>query len=349
MTLVSIVVPMYNAERTVKQCMRSLLKQNYPNLEIIVVDDGSKDKSPGFCDEFAQENTNVTVIHQDNRGSVEARRTGLSRCKGEYVCFCDADDTMPSNAISLMMENMGSADLCIGKGIRLINSFKLKPRYSPPCFCIQTPKRYTWEEFQQELYCSWFGISNVPVVLWAKLYRTEILKRVYQQTPDVVRFYGDDLVVTLRYLPECREIVLISEVVYYYRIGGGTSKYNPTMIDDWLALYRYKKTFAEQYPMPQDIEKLMDVELCNMVYTYLTMLGCSGNFSPEEIVSRAKEITTEHEVQKALQNLKTDGTKFPAIRKMKEQDWNGLLGMILNNAKQYNKKKWIRQLVSRLA
>ena len=137
MTLVSIVVPMYNAERTVKQCMRSLLKQNYPNLEIIVVDDGSKDKSPGFCDEFAQENTNVTVIHQDNRGSVEARRTGLSRCKGEYVCFCDADDTMPSNAISLMMENMGSADLCIGKGIRLINSFKLKPRYSPHAFVFR--------------------------------------------------------------------------------------------------------------------------------------------------------------------------------------------------------------------
>lgn len=349
MELVSVVVPMYNAEKTIKQCMNSLLKQTYSNLEIIVIDDGSKDKSPKVCDELAKKDTRVTVIHQQNKGSVEARKEGILKCQGEYICFCDADDTMPPNAISLMVANMGNTDLCIGIGVRLINILKLKPRYLPPCLCIQSPKRYTWAEFQQELYCSWFGISNVPVGLWAKLYRTELLKEVYRQTPDVVKFYGDDLIVTLRYLPRCQEIVIIPEVVYHYRIGGGTSKYNPAMMDDWLALYRYKKPFAEQYSMPQDIEKLMDIELCNMVYTYLTMLGRSGRLSPEEILARVKDVVEKPEIHMALENPKTDGTKFPAIQKMKEQDWDGLLDMIMSDAKQYNKKKWIRQLISRLA
>lgn len=349
MELVSVVVPMYNAEKTIKQCMNSLLKQTYTNLEIVVVDDGSKDLSPKLCDEFSKKDSRIVVVHQQNKGAVEARRQGVFKCQGQYICFCDADDIMPPNAISKMMENMGNADLCIGIGIRLINKFKLKPRNLSPCFCVQLPKRYTWAEFQQELYCSWFGISNVPVGLWAKLYRTELLKEVYWQTPDVVKFYGEDLVITLRYLPQCREIVIMPDVVYHYRIGGGTSKYNPAMMDDWLALYRYKKPFAEKYPMPQDIEKLMDIELCNMVYTYLTMLGRSGKFSAEEILMKAKEVTTEPEVHKALENSKTDGTKFPATRKMKEQDWDGLIDMILSDAKQYNKKKWIRQLISHLA
>lgn len=93
----------------------------------------------------------------------------------------------------------------------------------------------------------------------------------------------------------------------------------------------------------------MDIELCNMVYTYLTMLGRSGKFSTEDILMKAKKITTVPEVQKALQNPKTNSTKFPATQKMKAQDWGGLMDMISSDAKQYNKKKWIRKLASRLA
>lgn len=234
MKLVSVVVPMYNAEKTIKQCLNSLLKQTYSRLEIIVVDDGSQDKSPQLCDNFSKKDSRVIVIHQQNKGSVEARRQGLLRCEGEYICFCDADDTMPPNAVSLMVENIGSADLCIGRGVRLVSRIKLKSRNPSPCFRIESPRRYSWDEFKNELYCSWFGITNVPVWLCAKLYRTKILKEVYQQTPKVVEFYGDDLIVTLRYLPQCREIVIIPNVVYYYRIGGGSSKYNPAMMDDWL-------------------------------------------------------------------------------------------------------------------
>lgn len=346
MKLVSVVIPMYNAEKTIKQCLNSLLKQTYLNFEIIVIDDGSQDKSPKICDDFSKKDSRMIVVHQPNKGSVEARRQGVMRCEGEYICFCDADDTMPPNAISLMVENMESADLCIGSGVRLINRFELKPRNPSPCFRIASPHRYTWGEFRDKLYCSWFGISNVPVVLWAKLYRTDILKQVYQQTPSVVQFYGDDLIVTLGYLPECREIVIIPDVVYHYRIGGGTSKYNPKMMDDWLALYRYKKPFTEKYAMPQDTEKLMDIELCNMAYTYLTMLGRSGKFSHEEILTRIKEVVRIPEVNMALENPKTDGTKFLAIQKMKERDWDGLLDMILSDAKQYNKKQWIRKIIN---
>lgn len=107
--LLSIIVPVYNVEDYLVQCLKSLISQIYPNVEIIVVDDGSTDSSGEICDSFSTSNDNVAVYHKENGGLSDARNYGFARSRGEYIAFLDSDDwaepSMYSEMISLMEDN----------------------------------------------------------------------------------------------------------------------------------------------------------------------------------------------------------------------------------------------------
>ena len=92
MPYLSIIVPVYNAEKYIKECIQSILNQTYRDFELILADDGSLDKSGEICDKFAKENRNVTVIHTQREGVVSARKAAFNKAYGEYVGFVDADD-----------------------------------------------------------------------------------------------------------------------------------------------------------------------------------------------------------------------------------------------------------------
>ena len=92
--MVSVVVPIYRVEKYLRKCVDSLLQQTYKNIEIILVDDGSKDRSPEICDKYAQEYSFVSVIHKKNEGLGFARNSGLAMAKGKYVSFIDSDDSV---------------------------------------------------------------------------------------------------------------------------------------------------------------------------------------------------------------------------------------------------------------
>lgn len=101
--LVSIIVPVYNAEDYLRYCVDSILQQSYTNLEVILVDDGAKDSSPQICDEFAAQDNRVTVIHQENGGIAKAQNTGLDAAHGEYIAFADNDDILDRHNIEYLL------------------------------------------------------------------------------------------------------------------------------------------------------------------------------------------------------------------------------------------------------
>lgn len=101
--LVSIIVPVYNAEDYLRYCVDSILQQSYANLEAILVDDGAKDSSPQICDEFAAQDNRVTVIHQENGGIAKAQNTGLDAAHGEYIAFADNDDILDRHNIEYLL------------------------------------------------------------------------------------------------------------------------------------------------------------------------------------------------------------------------------------------------------
>ena len=112
--LVSIIVPVYNVERYIKRCVDSLQGQTLQNIEIILVDDGSKDNSGCLCDEFAQQDPRIHVIHKQNAGQGLARNDGLNIAKGRYVLFIDSDDFIEPDTCEKLSDRMQreQADLC---------------------------------------------------------------------------------------------------------------------------------------------------------------------------------------------------------------------------------------------
>ena len=102
-TLVSVVVPVYGVEKYVEKCLDSLSHQSYENIEVIVVDDGSTDRSGDICEEFAKKDKRIKVFHKTNGGLSDARNYGIKRAKGEYVCLVDSDDWVKSGFVEKMV------------------------------------------------------------------------------------------------------------------------------------------------------------------------------------------------------------------------------------------------------
>ncbi|MGE4274391.1 MAG: glycosyltransferase, partial [Desulfitobacterium sp.] len=121
---ISIVVPIYNVERHLDQCVGSIRDQTYSHLEIILVDDGSPDGCPEMCDDYAKQDSRVKVIHQTNGGLSEARNSGLSVATGEYILFVDADDYIDLNACERLIDIMNNQkpDIVVGNVRRIEGS-----------------------------------------------------------------------------------------------------------------------------------------------------------------------------------------------------------------------------------
>lgn len=121
--LVSIVIPVYNVEKYLNRCVRSVINQTYKQLEIILVDDGSPDSCPRMCDEWQQKDSRIKVIHKNNQGLGMARNTGLDNAKGNYVCFVDSDDYIDKDTIetSLKAALDNDADIVV-YGIKTVNN-----------------------------------------------------------------------------------------------------------------------------------------------------------------------------------------------------------------------------------
>ena len=92
--LVSVIVPAYQAEAYLPQCLESILNQSYENLQILLINDGSQDKTGEICDAYAQKDSRIQVFHKENGGVSSARNVGLSHATGDYIAFCDSDDTL---------------------------------------------------------------------------------------------------------------------------------------------------------------------------------------------------------------------------------------------------------------
>ena len=102
--MISVIVPVYNVEKYLDNCVESIVNQTYKDLEIILVDDGSPDNCPAMCDEWAKKDSRIRVIHKENGGVSSARNIGLDNVTGEYIGFVDSDDYLESNMYELLLQ-----------------------------------------------------------------------------------------------------------------------------------------------------------------------------------------------------------------------------------------------------
>lgn len=118
--MISIIVPVYNAQKYIKRCVESIVNQSYQKWELILIDDGSKDDSSLICDEFKQTDSRIHVIHTVNQGASAARNRGLDEAAGDYITFVDADDWVETNHLEVLLNQINSdIDLCINSLLQI--------------------------------------------------------------------------------------------------------------------------------------------------------------------------------------------------------------------------------------
>ena len=151
--MISIIVPFYNSAEFLEECVTSILNQSYKNFEVLLVDDGSKDNSLDICKGFANKDSRICVLHQENNGVTAARRLGMEYSRGEFLCFVDSDDTMDKNALEVMVAKMTD-------DVDIVT---------------------TWETAEQKIsgteYVNRLLQKTTNLALWGKLYRKDLVIR----------------------------------------------------------------------------------------------------------------------------------------------------------------------------
>jgi len=206
---VSIIVPVYNAEATLRRCVESVLSQEYTDLELILADDGSRDGSGGLCDDFAQADSRVRVLHKENSGVSDTRNQALDMARGRYLQFLDADDWITPNATKLLVRTAeeNQCDLVVSDFYRVVGD-RVSSKGD-----IEDNGPLTREEYAAHMMENpadfYYG------VLWNKLYRRDIVEEHHlRMDPEVS--WCEDFLFNLEYIRHARRFFALQVPVYYY-------------------------------------------------------------------------------------------------------------------------------------
>lgn len=214
-SMVSIIIPVYNVEKYIGECIESILNQTYLKIEIILINDGSTDLSGEICDIFKKKYSNITVIHQINCGSGKARNAGLDRAIGQYVMFCDPDDWLPKDAVEKHVNAIikSDADLTIGFIEEFVfdsNGKFIKNRSRNVC-----SKSIINQEALKENFFELYNCINLKSPC-NKLYKAEKIVCNELKFPDLRR--SQDIVFNNEYLKYIEKAEIIDEYVYNRRV-----------------------------------------------------------------------------------------------------------------------------------
>ena len=212
---ISVIVPVYRVEATLARCVDSIIRQNYTDFEIILVDDGSPDSSGKICDELAASDSRIKVIHKENGGVSSARNAGLDIAQGDYVCFIDSDDYVADNYLELMYSAAAreSADIVIG-GFEYV---------FPDGKCIKETLPAIVHDSGSAVHGLFRESKNgLYVLAWNKLYKKELWE---EERFPVGRLHEDEFVAH-RLLYKSKKTVMIEDVVYYYSLNPQSIMHN---------------------------------------------------------------------------------------------------------------------------
>ena len=201
---ISIIVPVYNVERLLRRCIDSILNQSFTDFELLLIDDGSKDKSGEICDEYAIKNNRVRVFHKENGGVSSARNIGLDNAQGEYVFFVDSDDYLKHNA--LQIANTIEDDL-------LVASYEVKGFVC--CDIINGCARYTKESECVDYLSKKLLEPHTLHAPWAKVYKRSIIECNNIRFVESMKL-GEDLCFVFKYFSYCNSVCFTDKVMCCY-------------------------------------------------------------------------------------------------------------------------------------
>lgn len=249
MLKLSIIVPVYNAEAYLCECLDSILRQTYQDYEIICVDDGSTDNSLFLMQTYAQKDHRIRIFSQRNAGLIPARKAGIAMARGSYTAFVDADDWIDANMYEVMMEKAleYKADI-VTSGCVLEYSSGSITEVERLEEGIYEGNRLSEHFYPNMIGTDEFFEQNISVHVWNKLYKTELIRQNIEVIPDEITI-GEDAACVYPSLLDAEKIMVMHEAFYHYRMTdmsmmGRSIQY----IESYRIMYRYLKQRFAQYP-----------------------------------------------------------------------------------------------------
>lgn len=284
--LVSIVVPVYNVDKYLDKCINSIINQEYKDLEIILIDDGSTDESGKKCDLWAKKDNRIRVIHKENGGLSDARNVGIDNAKGYYISFIDSDDFISEQYIQELYENIINTESDISicnpyyyyeqdDNTKIVERYKIK---------IDRIVGNSIDMTKVLLYQKYFDTSA-----WGKLYKTELFKKNKIYYPKGKLY--EDIATTYKVFLKAKKIVFINKNLYFYRQRSDSimsSKFNKKEMD-------YINNAQE---MMKDLSQL-NIEMINKAAISRFL---STNFAIYRKIPNSKSYTNE--IKKIKDNIK---------------------------------------------
>lgn len=209
-SIVSVIVPVYNVERYLERCVKSLVTQTYKNIEIVLVDDGATDKSGSICDELSKQDERIRVIHKENGGLSDARNVGIGVSKGEYILLVDSDDFVAKTTCEELIKvaKDTDADMVSFRELKvdeesgkLLDDDDIESKSVIVLTGHEAGRNYLYGRYIQHS-------------AWSKLYKRELFERLLFP----VGMLAEDYATTYRYVSFCKKVAWYDRKLYYYRI-----------------------------------------------------------------------------------------------------------------------------------
>lgn len=311
---VSVIVPIYNAENFIEECAKSILGQTFKNLELILVDDGSKDNSLQICQRIANEDSRVKVFTKENGGTSSAKNFGIENAQGEYIAFCDADDTIDAEYIENLYQGVAlyDADVCVGNvSFVSVRNDEIISRRTVK----MVSGKFSMKEFMS--YYPQYMPNAVIGAPWNKLYkRSIILENGFRFNTKIKN--NEDTHFNYAFLAKCKT-VYSSEMPYYnyinrLNVASASKGFIPNIFDIYTLTYNKALDFLKATDTYSQ-----NIQFQNQYYIGLVIGAINGivngknDLTVQEKIEQIENICNTKEVKEAIKTVKFSDPKKTLI------------------------------------
>ena len=287
----SIIIPMYNAEKFLSKCLDSLLEQTFTDYEVLLVDDGSTDATPDICQKYLQNDSRFRYIRKENGGAYQSRIYGAERAFGTYITFCDADDFYAGkNALARLHEETVQSN-CSAIQFGFIKKYNHLSRKGVNVnTAIDVDRNSFLSQEYPYLLCSSWKESHLTPTVWNKIYHRSLLSNLPDSESAERVFFGEDQILNLQLLSTCESFRFIPDVLYCYReLSGGTNRFSLRTMKDLDNIKKYQLLYLERYQgnSKDHIKRFLFSEVAGWFFVYVRQ--ALNNLNESELIALINE------------------------------------------------------------
>jgi glycosyltransferase involved in cell wall biosynthesis len=337
--IISVIVPVFNVEKYIVQCINSITSQNLKEIEIIIVNDASTDESLVICKKLAEKDSRIRIIDKEiNEGLYLARKSGLEAAEGIYICHVDSDDWLVEGALKKMADIaiLKDVDIVVGDYYRVLDKYGLIKQKQSGASCSKDTI-ITKKDFIENYYIGFFGINIFSISMWARIYKKSFLDTLEISSLDKEFGLAEDLPYNIQVFPEAKSIYFMSEFICYYRFGGSTSKFNKMHMSSSLKMYDLKKEMIRKYAYEKMNSSIM-YELKNCLKSYVEMLIRYKPYSYENVILEIEKTVNSIQFDEVIAFFKKENKNDLFVNALIEKNIPAIYLLV---EKACNKKKFL--------